>query len=176
MEKTYLQEIHGAVIIGFNRHKDNRGYFQEIYNSEKANSCWEFFPPLGAQQINLSQSKANTIRGLHVAPYSKLVTCLKGRIFDVVADVRKWSPTCGNWYGVWLTERNQKQLLVPRGCAHGFFAENDESVLLYAQDGNYAPEKEYGINWKDPRIQVVWPEAKEYHLSDKDRNAPMWEG
>ena len=176
MEKTYLKEIHGAILIDSDRHKDDRGYFQEIYNSKKSNSCWEFDPQFGAQQVNISHSKANTVRGLHVAPYSKLVTCLRGRLFDVVADVRDWSPTRGNWYGVWLTEWNQQQLLVPRGCAHGFYAESDETVLVYAQNGNYEPDKEYAINWKDPKIKVVWPEAVEYHLSDKDSKAPMWEG
>lgn len=174
MRRTYLDEIHGAILYDYDRHIDDRGYFQEIYNSEKSNQCFEFSTPFGARQINLSCSKRDVVRGLHVAPYAKLVTCVRGRLFDVVADVREGSKTCGNWYGTWLTEWNKKQLMVPRGCAHGFYAESEHTTMLYAQDGNYDPDNEYEINWKDPDIGVDWPSASEYNLSDKDANAPTW--
>ena len=174
MNRKHLEEIEGAILYDADRHVDDRGYFQELFNANRLDSCWEFFPPFGTRQINLSQSHANVVRGLHVAPYSKLVSCVRGRLFDVVVDVRENSPTKGRWYGVWLTDQNQKQLLVPRGCAHGFFSAEDCTTMLYAQDGTYSPKEEYAINWRDPEFMIDWPEAVSYNLSSKDSTAPFW--
>lgn len=120
--------------------------------------------------MNLSESHKHVVRGLHVASFGKLCTCVRGKLFDVVVDVRKGSPTFGKWIGVWLTMDNQSQLYVPPGCAHGFFAAQNETALLYAQDGLYDPADSRTLLWNDSQVGINWPECKEYILSDKDKD------
>lgn len=171
MEKEVLTQIKGAFLYTFDRHKDERGYFQEVFNASRLETA-----DLGiVQQINLSSSTTDVIRGMHVAPYSKLVTCVHGRIFDVIIDVRENSPTKGNWYGAWLSEHNCRQLLIPAGCGHGFFAESEITTIVYAQNGVYDPSREYAITWKDSEFAIDWPKRSRYILSDKDKSAPTWE-
>lgn len=166
MEKTPIPEIQGAFVIEICRFPDNRGFFQEMFS--KSNYSPDFTE---VAQTNLSYSRKNVVRGLHVAPYAKLCTCIKGRLLDVVADVRKESPTFGNWFGVWLTDMNRKQLLVPAGCAHGFLSAEDDTILCYHQSGNYDPKSEFEIHFQDPDLNILWPKLDEYVLSNKDKNA-----
>jgi dTDP-4-dehydrorhamnose 3,5-epimerase len=164
-----IKEIEGAYVETIQRHCDSRGYFQEVYSSIRydANS-----PHIA--QANVSCSCKNVVRGLHVAHFSKLCTVLKGRVYDVVADVRKGSPTLGKWFGVWLDGENCKQLFVPAGCAHGFFAAEDDTLFLYHQDGLYNPTMDVSIHWLDPTLNIDWPKADRYFLSEKDRDAKEW--
>lgn len=166
MKKIPVTQVDGAYVIEIDRHNDRRGYFQEVFSSVRYDAN---LPHVA--QINLSLSHKNVVRGLHVAPFGKLCTCVRGSLFDVVADVRKGSPTFGGWHGVWLTEHNCKQLYVPPGCAHGFFAAENDTLLLYEQDGLYDPATDQVINWQCPRLGIAWPKAEEYILSDKDRLA-----
>jgi len=159
MQKTLISKICGAYVVKLDRHHDQRGYFQEVCSK------------VPVEQVNVSHSYRNVVRGLHVAPFSKSCTCLRGCLFDVIADVRKDSPTFGKWFGIWLTDQNCKQVYVPAGCAHGFFTAENETILLYHQDGLYDPSKEYVINWRDPRLGIKWPYAEEYVLSERDRTA-----
>jgi dTDP-4-dehydrorhamnose 3,5-epimerase len=92
-------------------------------------------------------------------------------LFDVVADVRPGSPTYKKWFGVWLDEKNLKQLFIPAGCAHGFFSAEDDTILMYSQDGLWNSDFEYEIHWKDPSLAISWPEAENYILSEKDQKA-----
>ena len=167
MRKTTIDEVHGAFLIEYDRHHDDRGWFSELYSSVRP----EYPHLIGRdRQINLSCSKKGVVRGLHVAPFSKLCTCLRGRIYDVVADVRPTSKTYLGWYAVWL-EDNRKQLFVPAGCAHGFFSAEEDSLFMYYQDGTYNPETETQVNWRDPKIGITWPPSQEYLISDKDKYA-----
>jgi dTDP-4-dehydrorhamnose 3,5-epimerase len=165
MEKTSIEQVEGAYVLKFKRFSDDRGYFQEVQSAAKCDLLKY------AWQINVSSSNANVVRGMHVVPFSKLCTCVRGALWDVVADVRKDSPTYGNWFGVWLTEGNCKQLFIPAGCAHGFYSKCDQTLLLYSQDGTYNPKVESEVNWRDTTLNIEWPLADEYLLSDKDKNA-----
>lgn len=162
-----VSQIEGAHLIEFDRYEDDRGYFQEVYST--ATDYPHFVGR--SRQLNLSSSVQNTVRGMHVAPFSKLCSCIRGRLYDVIADVRPDSPTYLKWYGVWLEESSPLQLFVPSGCAHGFFAAENNTLLLYLQDGTYEPAVEKEINWRDPKLGIKWPEASKYILSEKDRRA-----
>jgi len=167
MKKTIVKEINNAFLLEIDRHYDNRGYFQETFSVNKyMDIAWR------PAQINLSFSNKNVVRGLHVAPFAKLCTCVKGKLFDVIADVRENSSTFGNWFGVWLDSNSCRQVYVPAGCAHGFFSAEDETILLYQQDLPYTPSVEKEIHWQDPKLSIKWPEVDAYTLSEKDQKAP----
>ncbi len=171
MKKTKIDDVCGAWLVEFDRFDDDRGYFEELFSTARD------YPHLtGIQrQINLSKSAKDVVRGLHVVPFAKLCTCVHGSLYDVVVDVRPGSPTFLKWYGVWLHEHTRNQLFIPAGCAHGFYSNEDDTILVYMQDGTYDPGIETIINWRDPTIDVKWPPALTYHLSEKDRNAPFWQ-
>jgi dTDP-4-dehydrorhamnose 3,5-epimerase len=165
-----IKEIDGAYIVLLDRHSDERGYFQEVFRSVRYDANIPH-----AVQCNLSCSKKNVVRGLHVANFAKYCTVLKGCVFDVIADVRKGSPTYGNWCGVWLKDVEHTQVYVPPGCAHGFYASEDDTVFLYNQDGLYNPDQDWSIHWEDKALNIQWPLADYYILSEKDKNAKEWQ-
>lgn len=152
-----------AFVCDVGHFPDERGLFKELYSQKH-------LPQFQVKQINCSVSKKNVLRGLHVVPFAKLVHCVKGRIFDVVADVRKKSGTYLKWYGVELSCDNHLSLYVPKDCAHGFLALEDDSVVVYAQDGIYDPRVESSVNYADPRLNIKWPNLI---VSDKDLRAPF---
>lgn len=158
MENT----VNGAFLQEINRHNDERGFFEEVFSLNRME--------MSVAQVNVSMSGRGVLRGLHVAPFAKLCTCVRGSLFDVVADVRKGSPTYGKWFGAWLTEENRKQMYVPAFCAHGFFAAEDNTTLLYLQDGTYDSKRDWSVHWQDAEIGVVWPEGP-YIISKKDMEA-----
>lgn len=135
---------------------DNRGYFSELYKFSTNN----FF----AKQMNYSFSKTGTLRGLHRAPYAKLVTCAKGRIFDVCLDLRENSPTYGQHFSIDLDSNHLAQLFIPAGCAHGFYSYED-SVVMYLQDDEYKKDLDETYCYLNYNIQ--WP-AKPQFISVKD--------
>ncbi len=153
---------------------DARGYFFESYTerefSEKV--CRTRFV-----QDNQSKSGYGVVRGLHyqLPPYaqSKLVRCVCGRVLDVAVDIRRGSPTFGRYVAVELSDRNHRQLFVPRGFAHGFAVLSDEAVVQYKCDNYYAPQAEGALMWNDPAIGIAWPvPADRIILSEKDRRHP----
>lgn len=163
-------DIPGVFIIELNPVNDERGFFMRTYDNE-------LFEKYGLHrqwvQENHSRSeKRGIIRGLHfqIEPYAetKLVRCIRGKIFDVAVDIRKDSPTFGKWTGVELSEENKKMLYIPRGFAHGFSTLTEISEVVYKVDNFYSPENERGIIWNDPDIDIDWP-IKVPILSDKDR-------
>lgn len=160
MNRTELK-VKGAYVYEIDRHEDDRGYFQEVFSEKLGYS-------LRILQTNVSYSHQGVVRGLHVANFPKLCTCIKGRLFDVVVDTRKWSGTYLKWDAVWLDENCNKQLYVPSDCAHGFFAAENGTVLMYSQGGTYNPRNEWSVKWNDPLIGVDWPDSEEYILSEKD--------
>jgi dTDP-4-dehydrorhamnose 3,5-epimerase len=154
-------------------HGDHRGFFMESYNRDT-------FAELGVThrfvQDNHSRSGAGVLRGLHykiVRPQAKLVRVTCGRVFDVVVDIRRGSPTFGRWVGTELTEDNKLMLFAPEGYAHGFLVQSEVAEFQYKCSDFYAPESERGIRWDDPTLAIDWPVGdRELILSDRDRRWP----
>lgn len=155
-------------------HGDHRGFFMESYNDlqfKQHGISYNFI------QDNQSLSaEAGVLRGLHyqLSPkaQTKLVRVLAGAIYDVIVDIRKSSPTFGQWVGVILSEHNHRQLLVPKGFAHGFCTLVPNTQVLYKVDEYYSPENDRGILWNDPALGIDWPTSNPT-LSDKDQRHPL---
>jgi dTDP-4-dehydrorhamnose 3,5-epimerase len=148
-------------------YKDDRGFFMETYHQSKYTEAGisKFFV-----QDNYSHSKYGVLRGLHYQlkyPQGKLVSVIKGEIFDVVVDIRWDSPKFGQWFGVRLSEKNKRQIYVPEGFAHGFVVLSENADVIYKCTNLYVPGDDYGIFWADPTINIDWP-VKTPILSPKD--------
>ena len=149
---------------------DARGYFMETYNYndfKEAGINVEFV------QDNESKSSYGVLRGLHYqkGDYSqaKLVRVIRGTVVDVAVDIRRSSPTFGQYVAVELSEDNKRQLFIPRGFAHGFVVLSEEAVFTYKVDNGYAPQQEASIRWDDPTIAIQWPiDPKDVLTSEKD--------
>ncbi|MES2942523.1 MAG: dTDP-4-dehydrorhamnose 3,5-epimerase [Pseudomonadota bacterium] len=148
---------------------DERGFFYESFNQAQMESA------LGKKvtfvQDNHSRSARNVLRGLHYQiqhPQGKLVRVVAGEVFDVAVDIRKSSPTFGQWVGEILSANNKKQLWIPEGFAHGFFVLSDAAEFLYKTTNYYAPEYERCIAWNDPTLAINWPTTNDPVLSSKD--------
>ena len=165
-------KIKGVYIIEPKVFGDHRGYFMETYQKEdfdKAGLVYNFV------QDNQSKSKRGVLRGLHYQrkyPQAKLVRVISGEVFDVAVDLRKDSPTYGQWVGAVLSAENKKMLMIPRGFAHGFMVLSESAEFIYKCDELYHPEDEGGIMWNDPDVGVEWPINIEPLLSDKDQKHP----
>lgn len=163
--------IEGLKVIEPSVFGDSRGFFMETYNYKdysQAGLDMKFV------QDNLSMSSKGVLRGLHFQykhPQGKLVSVIKGEVFDVAVDIRKGSPTYGQWYGITLTEENKKQFYIPEGFAHGFLVLTEEAVFTYKCTDYYHPEDEGGIIWNDTDIDIKWPLecVGEITLSEKDK-------
>ena len=165
-------KIKDVYIIDVKTYGDNRGYFMETY---KESDFKEAVLDYNFVQDNQSSSRKGVLRGLHFQkthPQAKLVRVLKGEVFDVAVDLRKDSPTYGQWVGVVLSEENKRQFMIPRGFAHGFVVMSDYAEFAYKCDELYHPEDEGGIMWNDPAIGIEWPEVGEIILSEKDKVHP----
>lgn len=167
-------DIEDVIIIEPKVFGDHRGWFTETYSKNK-------FQELGIDiefvQDNHSMSaQKGTLRGLHFQlnpkAQTKLIRCTKGKILDVAVDLREGSPTYKKWIAVELTEENKKQLLVPKGFAHGFLTLTEDVEVQYKVDEYYSPENDRSIRFDDPEIGVVWGVDNPV-LSDKDLNAPL---
>lgn len=167
------QKIDGVVLIKPKVFGDNRGFFLESYKKSdfKLNGIDVEF-----SQDNHSKSTAHVLRGLHyqAKPYgqAKLVRCSKGRIFDVAVDLRKDSPTFGQYVKVELSEENKHMLFIPDGFAHGFVVLSSEAELLYKASGEYAPQADRGIIWNDKDLNINWEIDFDPILSEKDKIQP----
>ena len=161
--------IEDLVVLSPKVFEDDRGYFFESYNESKLPEALR----LNWVQDNESKSSKGVLRGLHyqVGQYAqaKLVRAITGEIYDVAVDIRPESPTYGQWHGELLTAENKKQMLVPRGFAHGFLVLSDIAIFAYKCDNYYSKDSEGGILYNDPTLQVDWPDiGEEFKLSDKD--------
>ena len=151
---------------------DNRGYFMETYRKEEFDNAGLKY---NFVQDNQSKSKKGVLRGLHYQrkyPQAKLVRVISGEVFDVAIDLRKDSPTYGQWVGEILSSENKKMLMVPRGFAHGFMVLSETAEFIYKCDEVYHPEDEGGIMWNDPEVGIKWPSDIEPLLSEKDQKHP----
>ena len=163
-------EIPDVFLVEPEVHGDHRGFFMESYHRDR-------FSELGIQhefvQDNHSRSRAGVLRGLHYQlgrPQAKLVRATRGRVFDVVVDLRRGSPTFSRWVGTELSEENRMMLFSPPGFGHGFLVLSDIAEFQYKCSDFYAPEEEHGIRWDDPSIGIDWPLADAL-LSEKDAAA-----
>jgi dTDP-4-dehydrorhamnose 3,5-epimerase len=149
---------------------DNRGFFFESYNQEKFTQKTGI--ALNFVQDNHSSSKQDVLRGLHyqlIQPQGKLVRVVTGSIFDVGVDIRKNSPTFGQWVGYELSAANKRQLWIPAGFAHGFVVRSEVAEVLYKTTDYYAPGGDRTIIWNDPDLAIDWQIATPPILSAKDQ-------
>lgn len=163
--------VPGALVVDLNTLSDTRGFFARAW-------CRKEFADNGhiidISQANVSFNKyQGTLRGMHMQkkPHeeTKIVSCTKGAVFDVLVDLRPSSPTFKQWYGTELTEDNHRMLVIPEGCAHGYQTLADNSQVFYLVSESYAPDSEVGLLYNDPEIGISWPvPVKE--ISDKDAN------
>lgn len=172
---TYLS---GVTLIAPKRNVDQRGFFAETYSQRE---YAEHGVDAVFVQDNHSLSAAvDTVRGLHFqAPphaQAKLVRCGRGAIFDVAVDIRRGSPTYGEWVGYELSAENGAQLYIPAGFAHGFATLEPDSEIIYKCSDYYAPETEGALRWDDPDIGIKWPLTSAPVLSEKDAAAPLLAG
>ena len=167
--------IPDVVIIEPKVHGDSRGYFVETFVSNKLEEFLVY--KINFCQDNESKSSKGVLRGLHyqLPPYAqtKLVRVIHGRVLDVAVDIRKNSPTFGKYVAVELSGENKKQLLIPRGFAHGFVVLEDDTVFAYKVDNYYSPECDRGIAFDDKNLNIDWIlNHDELNLSAKDTKQP----
>lgn len=161
--------ISGLLVIQPKVFRDPRGFFTETFQRQRyrdAGITAEFV------QDNFSRSAKGTLRGLHYQirnPQGKLVQVLRGKIFDVIVDLRRPSPTFGRWLGFELSDETCQQVYVPPGCAHGFCVLSESADFTYKCTDLYCPEHERTLLWNDPVISIEWPQTDEPILSVKDR-------
>ena len=151
--------IEGLCVIIPKRHGDSRGYFMETYNKRDMSEAGFEYTFV---QDNHSMSAKGVLRGMHFQknyPQTKLVRVIRGKVFDVVIDLREGSATYGQWHGEILTEENGRQFLIPRGFAHGFLVLSDYAEFCYKCDDYYHPDDEGGIAWNDPETGIEWPQV-----------------
>ncbi|MCP3429114.1 dTDP-4-dehydrorhamnose 3,5-epimerase [Opacimonas viscosa] len=152
---------------------DDRGFFMETWQQEEFEELVTGKPTQFVQD-NHSKSKKGILRGLHFQTENtqgKLVRVVSGEVFDVAVDIRKGSPTFGQWVGEYLSEDNKHQLWVPEGFAHGFYVTSDEAEFVYKCTNYYDPTSEVSLKWDDKDIGIQWPLQGPPQLSNKDENA-----
>ncbi|MDX9744772.1 MAG: dTDP-4-dehydrorhamnose 3,5-epimerase [Arcobacteraceae bacterium] len=169
-------QIPDVVIIEPKVHGDSRVYFVETFRQDKLEEFLGF--KINFCQDNESKSSKGVLRGLHYqlhpAAQTKLVRVIQGRVLDVAVDIRKNSPTFGHYVAVELSSENKKQLLVPRGFAHGFVVLEDDTIFAYKVDNYYSPENDRGIAFNDPSLNIDWIlNHDELNLSAKDTKQPL---
>lgn len=155
--KVEQTKLEGVLLVTPNVFGDDRGFFMETYNRDKA---IELGLPDEFVQDNHSKSSKGVLRGLHYQTpqwQGKLVRTVQGEIFDVAVDIRDGSPTFGEWVGYYLNDENKQQLYVPAGFAHGFVVTSDTAEVVYKCTSLYAPDQEGSLLWNDPDIGIEWP-------------------
>ncbi|GLQ48033.1 dTDP-4-dehydrorhamnose 3,5-epimerase [Dyella lipolytica] len=170
--KVIQTSLPGALVIEPQVFGDARGFFYESYNEAKyiaAGIRMHFV------QSNVSRSSKGVLRGLHYQwpnPQGKLVSVLEGEVYDVAVDIRRGSPTFGQWAGVMLTAENHRHFWVPEGFAHGFCVLSDHATFTYQCTAAYDAKADAGVRWDDASLGIDWPISNP-QLSEKDLKAPL---
>ena len=167
--KIKKTKFKGLVIINGIKHQDKRGYLRELVLEKLIKRKFKF-------QI-LSVSKKNVLRGLHFQvrkPQGKLISVLKGEIFDVAVDLRKNSKTYGKYFSIKLSEKNCTSVFIPPGFAHGFLTLKNENIICYSCTEYRSPIDERSLKYNDPKLRIKWP-AKKLNVSIKDKNAKSFD-
>lgn len=167
--------IDGVYVIEPRVFNDARGYFFETWKKSEFEAN---IGPVEFVQDNESKSSFGVLRGLHYQKgefsQAKLVRVIKGKVLDVAVDIRKSSPTFGQYEMVELSDENKRQFFIPRGFAHGFLVLSDEAIFTYKVDNIYAPQAEAGIRWNDPDVGILWPiDLEKVMTSEKDLKQPF---
>ncbi len=152
---------------------DERGFFMETWNQKKFEELVTGKPTKFVQD-NHSKSNKGILRGLHYQTENtqgKLVRVISGEVFDVVVDIRKGSPTFGQWVGEYISAENKRQLWVPEGFAHGFYVTSDEAEFVYKCTDYYNSKSEFSIRWNEEEIGIIWTSVVTPTLSEKDEKA-----
>lgn len=175
--KFIKTKIPDVIICEPNVYKDSRGYFSETFRQDKLEEFIGY--KINFCQDNESRSKKGVLRGLHyqIEPYAqtKLVRVIQGRVLDIAVDIRKDSPTYGEHISIELSADNKKQLLIPKGFAHGFIVLEDDTIFSYKVDSYYSPEHERGILYDDKEINIDWVMPKsDLIISSKDAQLPYF--
>ncbi|MGG1312876.1 MULTISPECIES: dTDP-4-dehydrorhamnose 3,5-epimerase [Cohnella] len=172
--KVTEAKLPGVLLIEPAVFGDHRGFFMESYNSQTFAKHGIHFNFI--QDNHSLSAEAGVLRGLHYQlnpkAQTKLVRVVAGAIYDVVVDIRRGSPTFGQWQGFILSAANKRQLLVPQGFAHGFCTLVPQTEVLYKVDEYYSPEHDRGIAWNDPALGIDWPVTSPI-LSEKDGRHPV---
>ena len=172
INRTVIEDVWTIEINSFS---DFRGSFLNIFRNQDP-SFKKVWGNRNINQVNISRNlKAGTTRGLHLqlgnAREAKIINCLKGKIFDVVVDLRKDSKTYGKWVSIFLSSEQQNSIFVPEGCAHGFQTLEDNVEVIYLHSGNWEKESESGIIWDDPTVGIRWPMSPSF-ITEKDLSLP----
>jgi dTDP-4-dehydrorhamnose 3,5-epimerase len=164
--------LHGVVVLEPAVHRDARGFFLETFRDDAAHElgiCDRWV------QDNHSRSARGVLRGMHFAigdGQAKLVRCARGRILDVVVDIRRGSQTYGRWDSVVLDDEDHRQIYIPVGFAHGFVVLSEVADVAYRCSNYYDPAVERGFAWDDPDVGIAWPIDLEVEVSARDADAP----
>jgi dTDP-4-dehydrorhamnose 3,5-epimerase len=173
--KFTKQKIPGLYLIEPKVFGDERGFFLEYYNHEDFKKAGIELPFV---QDNHSRSQKGVLRGLHFQvqhPQGKLIRVISGTVFDVAVDIRKGSPTFGQYAGFELNAKEHKMVYIPRGCAHGFLTLTDNVDFMYKCTDLYNPPDELGLLWNDPKLKIKWPLDRiegQPKLSERDKKWP----
>ncbi len=163
--KIKKTKFKGLLILNGIKHEDKRGYLRELVLEKLINRKFKF-------QI-LSLSKKNVLRGLHFQirkPQGKLISVIKGEIFDVAVDIRKNSKTFGKHFSIRLSDKNCTSVYIPPGFAHGFLTLKKENIICYSLTEYRSPKNERSLKYNDPKLKIKWP-TKKPNISVKDKNA-----
>lgn len=168
--------IPDVILVTPKRHGDDRGYFSETYRESEYAAGG--IPGPFVQDNSAFSGQAGVLRGFHFqvppATQAKLVSCARGKIFDVAVDIRTSSPTFGRHVGAELSAENGHQLYVPEGFAHGYLTLTPDCLVQYKVSAYYSPDNERGLAWDDPDLKIDWPLAgRSPILSEKDANLPV---
>jgi dTDP-4-dehydrorhamnose 3,5-epimerase len=166
-------KLDGLILLAPTVHGDDRGFFLESFRLD----AWaEHGVDVAFVQDNHSRSRQGVVRGMHFSlgdGQAKLVRCGRGRIWDVVVDLRDGSPTFGEWEAFELDDLEGRQLFVPVGFAHGFCVLSDVADVIYKVSSYYDPAVERGFRWDDPDVAIAWPDSVEHSVSERDATAPL---
>ena len=170
--KVIATSLPGCVLIEPAVFGDERGFFFETWNADRYG---QHGLPTSFVQSNVSSSMRGVLRGLHYQwpnPQGKLVSVLEGEVYDVAVDIRRGSPTFGQWAAVMLSAENKRQFWIPEGFAHGFAVVSERAVFSYLCTAAYDKAADAGVRWDDPAIGIDWP-VTDPQLSAKDAIAPL---
>lgn len=170
--KVVETSLPGCVVVEPAVFGDDRGFFFETWNADRYGQRGL---PTKFVQSNVSSSSRGVLRGLHYQwpnPQGKLVSVLEGEVYDVVADIRRGSPTFGQWAAVILSAENKRQFWIPEGFAHGFAVLSERAIFSYLCTAQYDKVADAGVRWNDPAIGIDWPVSAPL-LSAKDETAPL---